>query len=143
VTPLPKLTRASIVALGAAGLILITLSSLWLAAGREPARADRHETPVGVGASRARDTLEAEVPAKAWHVLAEIRRRDGDPPPGYVGGRTFQNRERQLPPGSYREYDVEPRRSGQSRGPERIVIEERSGLAYYTGDHYVTFVPMP
>jgi guanyl-specific ribonuclease Sa len=129
VTPLPKLTRASIVALGAAALVLITLAGFWLTAG--PAPVDRH------------DTLETEVPPKAWHVLAEIRRRQGDPPPGYVGGRAFQNRERQLPPGSYREYDVEPRHPGQSRGPERIVIEQRSGHAYYTGDHYVTFVPMP
>src|SRR5262249_7719886 len=27
-------------------------------------------------------------------------------------------------------------------GTERIVIEERTGKAYYSGDHYETFVPM-
>ena len=84
----------------------------------------------------------AAVPRQAWDVLAEIRQRDGEPPPGHAGGRTFQNRERRLPPGVYREYDVDPKRPGRPRGPERIVIEQRSGRAYYTGDHYVTFVPM-
>jgi guanyl-specific ribonuclease Sa len=82
------------------------------------------------------------VPRQAWDVLAEIRERKGEPPPGHVGGRTFQNREHRLPTGVYREYDVEPRRPGRARGAERIVIEQRSGRAYYTGDHYVTFVLM-
>jgi ribonuclease T1 len=31
---------------------------------------------------------------------------------------------------------------GHNRGAERIVIERRTGKAYYTGDHYKTFVPM-
>ena len=75
-------------------------------------------------------------------MLAEIERRHGEPPPGHVGGRTFQNRERRLPRGSYREYDVDPKAPGRSRGAERIVIEQRSGKAYYTRDHYETFVPM-
>ena len=85
---------------------------------------------------------ERQVPEKAYAVLAEIQQRGGDPPPGHVGGRTFQNRERRLPRGSYREYDVNPTRRGQRRDAERIVIEQRSGKAYYTGDHYRTFVPM-
>jgi ribonuclease T1 len=85
---------------------------------------------------------DVQVPQKARDVLAEIERRLGEPPPGYVGGRTFQNRERHLPRGSYREYDVNPKRRGVDRGPERIVIERRSGRAYYTPDHYETFIPM-
>ncbi|TKB60833.1 MAG: hypothetical protein E8D52_01650 [Nitrospira sp.] len=64
------------------------------------------------------------------------------PLPGYVGGRDFQNRERRLPRGSYREYDVNPKRRGRGRDAERIVIERRTGKAYYTGDHYRTFVPL-
>jgi len=84
----------------------------------------------------------AAVPRRAWDLLAEIRQRNGEPPPDHAGGRAFQNRERRLPTGVYREYDVEPRRPGRPRGPERIVIEQRTGRAYYTGDHYVTFVPM-
>ena len=84
----------------------------------------------------------AEVPQKAWDVLAEIQRRNGEPPPGYVGGRAFGNREHRLPRGKYREYDVNPKKPGKSRGTERIVIEGRTGRAYYSGDHYETFVPM-
>ena len=59
-----------------------------------------------------------------------------------MGGRAFHNREHRLPPGRYREYDVHPRRRGRDRGPERIVVEVGSGRAWYTPDHYRTFVPM-
>ena len=45
----------------------------------------------------------------AKDVLAAIVERGGAPLPGYVGGREFHNRERRLPPGRYREYDVHPR----------------------------------
>lgn len=83
-----------------------------------------------------------KVPEHAMAVLAEIQRRGGDPPPGHVGGRIFQNRERGLPRGTYREYDVNPLRRGQPRDAERIVIEQHTGKAYYTGDHYRTFLPM-
>ena len=87
-------------------------------------------------------TRDAEVPGKARAVLAEIQQRKGEAPPGYVGGRVFGNRERRLPRGSYREYDVNPKKPGKTRGTERIVIEQRTGKAYYSPDHYETFVPM-
>jgi ribonuclease T1 len=93
----------------------------------------------GPAAEVARD---AEVPEKAREVLAEIQKRKGEPLPGYVGGRTFGNRERRLPRGSYREYDVNPKKQGKNRGTERLVIEQRTGKAYYTRDHYETFLPM-
>jgi ribonuclease T1 len=83
-----------------------------------------------------------QAPAKAHDVLKAIQDRNGQPPSGYVGGRTFQNRERRLPRGDYREYDVNPKRAGRNRGAERIVIERRTGKAYYTDDHYRTFIPM-
>lgn len=54
----------------------------------------------------------------------------------------FQNRERRLPPGHYREYDVNPKVRGRSRDAERIVIEQDTGRAYYTGNHYRTFIPL-
>lgn len=82
------------------------------------------------------------VPEKAYTVLDLVLDRDGAPPPGYVGGRTFHNRERRLPRGRYREYDVNPRVRGRDRGSERIVIERDTGRAWYTADHYRTFVPM-
>ena len=88
------------------------------------------------------DVVPDAVPQRARDVLAEIERRNGEPPPGHVGGRTFGNRERRLPRGSYREYDVNPKVPGKNRGTERIVIEQRTGKAYYTADHYQSFVPM-
>ncbi|HJT19822.1 MAG TPA: ribonuclease domain-containing protein [Nitrospira sp.] len=81
-------------------------------------------------------------PKRAYELLALLRQRQGNPLPGYVGGREFQNRERRLPPGRYREYDVNPKVRGRPRDAERIVIEQQTGTAYYTGDHYRTFIPL-
>ena len=77
---------------------------------------------------------------KAKDLLEAIQQHEGKALPGYIGGRVFQNRERRLPPGYYREYDVNPKIRGRSRDAERIVIEQDSGRAYYTGDHYRTFI---
>jgi ribonuclease T1 len=81
-------------------------------------------------------------PQKARDLLTLLQERGGAPLPGYIGGRDFQNRERRLPRGRYREYDVNPKIRGRSRDAERIVIERRTGKAYYTGDHYRTFIPL-
>jgi guanyl-specific ribonuclease Sa len=83
-----------------------------------------------------------KIPARAQAILKAIQKRDGEPPPGYTGGRTFFNRERRLPRGHYREYDVNPRQGRKNRGAERIVIDQLTGKAYYTRDHYRTFLPM-
>jgi guanyl-specific ribonuclease Sa len=85
---------------------------------------------------------ERAAPQKAYDLLARFQARNGEPLPGYIGGRGFQNRERRLPPGHYREYDVNPRMRGRSRDAERIVIEQDTGRAYYTGNHYRTFTPL-
>lgn len=81
-------------------------------------------------------------PLKAQDLLKRLQERDGAPLPGYIGGREFQNRERRLPRGRYREYDVNPKIRGRSRDAERLVIEQRTGKAYYTDDHYRTFTPL-
>ena len=81
------------------------------------------------------------VPTKALQVL-EIVRRTGEAPEGYVGGRVFQNRENRLPAeGNYREFDVDPHEGG--RNAERIIVEWDTKKAWYTGDHYRTFIPLP
>jgi guanyl-specific ribonuclease Sa len=81
------------------------------------------------------------IPQKALRVL-QIVRSTGQPPPGYVGGTIFQNREGRLPEGgSYREFDVDPH-YGQ-RNAERIIVEWNTKQAWYTGDHYQTFTPLP
>ena len=79
---------------------------------------------------------------RARAVLAAIEARGGEPLTGYVGGRAFHNREGRLPAGRYREYDVHPRSAGRNRGPERLVVDQTTGRAFYTGDHYRTFVPL-
>ena len=79
---------------------------------------------------------------KAKDLLEALQQRDGRALPGYIGGRVFQNRERRLPSGRYREYDVNPKIRGRSRDAERIVIEQDTGRAYYTGNHYRTFMPL-
>jgi ribonuclease T1 len=79
---------------------------------------------------------------KAKDLLEAIQQHEGKALPGYIGGGAFQNRERRLPRGHYREYDVNPKIRGRSRDAERIVIEQDTGKAYYTADHYVTFTPL-
>ena len=79
---------------------------------------------------------------KAKDLLEAIQLLEGKALPGYIGGGAFQNRERRLPRGHYREYDVNPKISGRSRDAERIVIEQDTGRAYYTGNHYRTFMPL-
>ena len=109
----------------------------------EPAAPPAPPTPVASAQpSTAPAVVSPEVPARVREVLVEVERRHGEPPPGYVGGRRFENRERRLPGGVYREYDVHPKIPGRDRGPERIVIDQRTGKAWYTGDHYRTFVPL-
>jgi guanyl-specific ribonuclease Sa len=119
-------------------VLVLSLCATATARSRDPAEA----TLGAISLVKTDAVPDVAVPQKALDVLAEIERRNGDPPPGYVGGRTFGNRERRLPRGSYREYDVNPRAPGKNRGTERIVIEQRTGKAYYTADHYETFIPM-
>lgn len=88
------------------------------------------------------ESTEGAAPQKAYDLLAQLKQREGKPLPGYIGGRIFQNRERRLPPGRYREYDVDRKIPGRSRGAERLVIEQKTGKAYYTGDHYRSFVAL-
>ena len=93
-------------------------------------------TPAGRGAA---ETAALE---HARDVLAAIEARQGQPLAGYVGGRMFHNREGRLPAGRYREYDVHPRTPGRDRGPERLIIDQATGRAYYSADHYRTFIPL-
>jgi ribonuclease T1 len=94
-----------------------------------------------VGDSRD-STAPDQPPQKARDLLAVLKERHGMPLPGYIGGRDFKNRERRLPSGRYREYDVNPKIRGRPRDAERIVIDQRTGKAYYTPDHYRTFAPL-
>jgi len=81
-------------------------------------------------------------PQQAKDLLEAIQQHEGKALPGSIGGGAFQNRERRLPRGHYHEYDVNPKIRGRSRDAERIVIEQDTGKAYYSGDHYRTFTPL-
>lgn len=84
------------------------------------------------------------IPEKVLIVLNHVREFK-EAPEGYVGGRTFQNREGILPKKNednqkieYQEWDVNPKVSGKNRGAERLVTSDKE--AYYTNDHYKTFI---
>jgi guanyl-specific ribonuclease Sa len=68
----------------------------------------------------------------------------GAPLPGYKGGRTFLNDGSQgaarLPEGPiYREWDLSPNVKGIPRDARRLVTGN-DGSAYYTTDHYRSFI---
>lgn len=108
---------------------------------------------VGVGAAIVGNTVRRvfssdirDIPKKAVDVLGNIESRGGLAPSGYRGRTKFGNNEKILPktdsngsPVTYREYDVNPYQKGVNRGAERIVIGS-DGKAYYTSDHYSTFI---
>jgi len=82
------------------------------------------------------------VPQKALDVYNYVILH-GRAPKGIVGGTVWHNREKFLPRGHYREFDVNPKTKGVNRGPERIVIDSDTNKGWYTADHYRTFVPIP
>jgi ribonuclease T1 len=89
----------------------------------------------------------ATVPAKAISVLKYIKANNAAMD-GYVGGRTFANREKSLPQRDesgrqieYQEWDVNAKVNGQNRGTERICTGS-DGRSWYTNDHYRTFTEM-
>ena len=94
-------------------------------------------------------TLPPDVPAKVLTVLKYIDEHKAAPP-GYEGGRTFLNLgrdgEQVLPRKdehgksiTYHEWDVNSRVPGKNRGPDRLVTGS-DGSAYYTADHYRTYI---
>lgn len=114
-------------------LIALIAAGLYVQAGQPAAGnsaltgADR---PSVSSASRA-------IPPEALETYEYAKANDWRTRSGYVGGSVFENREGRLPKdGAYREYDIHPARQGVNRGPERVVIDTRSGRGWYTGTHY-------
>ncbi len=132
------------------GLLILLLFAFSLTPSAPVAAVGLGDGPLNVDTTRSKSSPDqteqptslATPPQKAYDLLKQLQERGGIPLPGYIGGRDFQNRERRLPRGSYREYDVNPKRRGRGRDAERLVIEQQTGKAYYTGDHYRTFVPL-
>lgn len=88
---------------------------------------------------------QSKIPQKVYEVLKYIK-ENGVAPEGYVGGRKFGNYEKLLPQKddngrriNYQEWDVNPKQKGRNRGAERLVTGS-DGRAYYTKNHYKTFI---
>ncbi|MEA5458611.1 ribonuclease domain-containing protein [Arcicella sp. LKC2W] len=91
------------------------------------------------------DIRTGNAPEKALKVLKYVR-ENGVAIDGYVGGRKFGNYEGLLPKNdasgkriNYQEWDVNPKVNGKNRGTERLITGS-DGKAYYTNDHYRSFV---
>ncbi len=134
-------------------LLVVLLVGCGGSKAQSPAPLDAVRAPVGATPTLHRPSSTAshpsstavatrsEVPTKAYETLRYVESHNGDPPPGYTGGTIFENRERRLPAGHYKEYDVDPRAPG-GRNADRLVIDQDNGRAYYTSDHYDTFIPL-
>jgi guanyl-specific ribonuclease Sa len=86
-----------------------------------------------------------EIPAYVLNVLNHVLKFQ-EAPPRHVGGREFFNREKKLATLDgigirirYQEWDVHPKVQGQNRGAERLITGSDHS-AYYTQDHYKTFI---
>ncbi|MDI9958021.1 MULTISPECIES: ribonuclease domain-containing protein [unclassified Rhodococcus (in: high G+C Gram-positive bacteria)] len=100
-------------------------------------------------AAKSTQQTSTDAPARVLATLAEIdagRWPDSANAPGTKGGITFRNSEGRLPAVGagggrvvYQEWDVNPKKNGQGRDAERIVTGN-DGSAWYTLDHYDTFV---
>ncbi|MFW0119347.1 ribonuclease domain-containing protein, partial [Rothia sp. P5764] len=87
------------------------------------------------------------VEAKAHQVLDTIDQK-GVAPSGFKGGKIWENNGKGavLPSGknepiSYREWDVDPKVKGIPRTADRLVTGS-DGSAYYTTNHYKSFIMM-
>lgn len=107
--------------------------------GNTPVANPRPATPTSNPAAPNRNA-----PEKFLKVLDYVD-KNGQPMPGYEGGRNFGNFERRLPQIDrsgkrirYREWDVNPLRPGVNRGAERLITGS-DGSAHFTLDHYDTF----
>jgi guanyl-specific ribonuclease Sa len=96
------------------------------------------QTKADVGAKQ-------QIPQKVLTVLSYVETHR-QAMKGYVGGRTFENREQRLPLSdarhqriNYQEWDVNPKVAGQNRGPERLITGSNQS-AWYTANHYKTFL---
>lgn len=130
-------------------LVVVGEGGAAVAAGARAYRAYRAaRVAEAIGAESA--TIVARIPfgpapEKAVKVLERVMSK-GSPLPGYKGGSVFRNSARRLPdadqagnPITYREWDINPHIRGVDRGPERMVTGS-DGSAYYTADHYNSFL---
>lgn len=121
----------------AAGTAAFTIASFAV-----PAGAATRGTATAATASRS--AAEAATLARSESVASRLAQIDaGIPnPPFTKGGQTFANRDGRLPASdgvTYSEWDVNPRVQGSPRDSMRLVTGS-DGSAWFTNDHYETFV---
>ena len=91
-------------------------------------------------------TKNNSIPQEAYDTYEYVTSHNGTPKNGYKDGSTYANDGRAgsavLPEeyAPFREYDIYPKIKNVSRGTERIVISDTGSSAWYTSDHYKTFV---
>lgn len=129
-------------------LVVGAMSVMWMNAQRkkqDPSKNQRNYSNTQKGPTKAEEN--DGIPEKAYKTWQYIQTHH-QAPENYVGGRVFQNREKRLPKMTtqgkkaiYFEWDINPKRKGQNRGPERLVSEEFN-RAWYTPDHYNNFIEL-
>jgi len=83
------------------------------------------------------------VPASVPALLDHLAQHNGAPPPGYKGGKVYENNTSVLPDGEYREYDLHakvkaaPGVKGIPRNQQRLLVDGRSGSVFFTDSHYM------
>lgn len=133
--------------LSAAALVVIGLVvvATWLINGSSDNSTSTPTARPGASSAAAAST---SVPPRVTKTLARIDAGTWPPAdaPGTKGGTNFGNYEGRLPTKAasgkritYTEWDVNRREPGRSRDAERIVTGS-DGSAWYTADHYNTFV---
>lgn len=138
--------------LGIAVVVVVIVAGLLVSRGHATHSTATSTKSVSARVSAAPVTGHAAgVPDRAYQTLALIdagRWPGAANAPGTHGGDPWMNRGGSLPRTTaagkaitYQEWDVNPKKPGQTRDAERIITGS-DGSAYYTGDHYKTFTKM-
>ncbi|MFC8933479.1 ribonuclease domain-containing protein [Rhodococcus sp. NPDC057135] len=131
------------------GTSSVTKSSSVQSSGVQAKPGATTKTAPSSSAAKTTQQASSDAPARVLATLVEIdagRWPDSANAPGTKGGITFRNSEGRLPAVGagggrvvYQEWDVNAKKNGQGRDAERIVTGN-DGSAWYTLDHYDTFV---
>ncbi len=144
--------RKSIAAAIAVAIIVAICSAAWLVShSRSDSTSTSSSAPTNAlksGSSKS-GASKSGVPQRVITTLALVdagRWPEAANSPGTQGGRQFRNNEGKLPRKDasgkamrYQEWDVNPKARNRGRDAERI-ITAADGSAWYTLDHYQTFI---
>jgi RHS repeat-associated protein len=116
-----------------------------LAAGAENTGTEEENAQAGIADASSCEAAFNDAPESVQSTLDYIN-ENGRAPQGFKGGGVFQNIGSPLPtedaagnPISYQKWDVNPYTKGIDRGSDRLITGS-NGTAYYTTNHYVSFI---